>query len=192
MKNYFGWIPSEEHGMGWIKKYCCWFPPSEPPGCIPWKHHCLCFGEKVLYGSFSPRPVTVNALQRAPAGLGCCSLGVSVPWRVCRFSKWQHWAGLSPLEPQALPLFVLALFQAWMIALVEPSLSTRRDEEADWEEKNVPFSWALFQQILNFHISRSCGVLFSVSLEVWSKIPVVTQLLLKKKFSWMSTTIELL
>lgn len=75
-------------------------------------------------------------------------------------------------------LSLLALFQARLIALVEPSLSTRRDEEADWKEKNVPFSWAVFQQILNFHISRSRGVLLSVSLEVWSKIPVVTQLLL--------------
>lgn len=164
MKNYFGWIPSEEHGMGWIKKYCCWFPPSEPPGCIPWKHHCLCFGEKVLYGNFSPRPVTVNALQRAPAGLGCCSLGVSVPWRVCRFSKWQHWAGLSPLEPQALPLFVLALFQAWMIALVEPSLSTRRDEEADWEEK-MCLSHGLYSN--RFWIFISVDLVEFYFLSVW-------------------------
>lgn len=163
--------------MGWIKKYCCRFPRSEPPGCIPWKHRCALEG-KCFMATLAQGQWQWNALQREPAGLGRCSPGCSVPSRMCRFSEWQHWGGLSPVEPEALPLFVLALFQAWMIALVEPSLSTRRDEEADWKEKNVPFSWALFQQILNFHISRSRGVLFSVSLEVWSKIPVVTQLLL--------------
>ena len=51
-----------------------------------------------------------------------------------------------------------------MTALVEPSLSTRGGEQAGQREKNMPFSWALFQQILNFHISRSHGVLLSVSL----------------------------
>ena len=143
MKNYFGWIPSEEHWMGWIKRYCCRYPPSEPPGCIPWKHCCSCFGGKVLYGNFSPRPVTMNALQREPAGLAAAAPGVSGPLRMCRFSKWQHWAGLSPVEPLALPLFVLALFQAWMIALVEPSLSTRRDEEADCTRRKMCLSHGL-------------------------------------------------
>lgn len=79
-----------------------------------------------------------------------------------------------------------------MIILVEPSLSTRGGEKVGCGEKNIPFSWALFQQILSFQVSRSHGILLSVSLEVWSKSPVVIEfLLLKKKFCWMSTIIEL-
>lgn len=70
-----------------------------------------------------------------------------------------------------------------MIALVEPSLSTRGSEKAGWREINTPFSWAVFQQVLSFPISTSRGVLLSVSLEVWSKLPVIAQFLLLKRIS---------
>lgn len=139
MKNYFGWIPSEEHGMGWIKKYCCWFPPVWASGCIPWKHHCSCFGGKVLYGATLAQGQWQWMLSRDS----------QLAWAAA------HWVFLCPREcvdlandnteracphwsPRPSSLFVLALFQAWMIALVEPSLSTRR-----WGSRlggeNVPF-----------------------------------------------------
>lgn len=184
MKNYFGWIPSEDGGMGWIKKYCCRFPASEPPGCVPWKHCSSCFKGKVLYGNSSPRAVTVKCPPERASWPGLLLHRVFLCPEECvdlANDNTEH--ARSPVEPQALSLFVLALFQAWMTALVEPSLSTRGGEQAGQREKNLPFSWALFQQSLNFHISRSHGVLLSVSLEVWLKIPVVTQFLLWKKNS---------
>lgn len=84
--------------------------------------------------------------SREPAGQGCRSTVCFVPLGMCGLSKWQHWA--SPVlswAPGPRSSFVLALFRAWVISLVETSFSTRGGKKAGGREKNMPFSWPLFQ-----------------------------------------------
>ena len=160
MKSYFGWSPSEDHRIGWVKKQCCRFPASEPPGTSHWNMVCLLPRESAWWqlqpkGSDSKMPSRESQLAWPAAPL--C---VFVSSGMCGFSKWQHWACPVPSRaPGLLALYSLALFQEWMIALVEPSLSTRGNVKAGWRETNSPFSWALFQQVLTFHIMEfhSCS-----------------------------------
>ena len=90
---------------------------ESPPHCSS------CPEGKVLYGNSSPRAVTVKCPPESQLAWAAAPLCAFVPSGMCGFSKWR-------------PPFVLALFQAWMIALVEPSLSTRGGEKAGWREKN--------------------------------------------------------
>lgn len=112
MKSYFGWIPSEEGEVRWAKKYCCRFADPKASGS-PLKHCSSCPEEKVLYGSCSPRTVTVKCpLERASWP------GLLLPCVFCALKNVLIWQiiALSCPVPSAAPgpraLSVLALFQA--------------------------------------------------------------------------------
>lgn len=76
--------------MGWVKKHCCWFPASMPPGGVALKlplpaSKGKCFVELRAKGSGSEMPSRESQLAWT-AALLC----VFVPSGMCRFSKWQH------------------------------------------------------------------------------------------------------
>lgn len=194
MKNYFGRIPSEEGGMEWVKKYCSCFPASEPPGGVPLKLCSSCSEGKVLYGNSSPRAVTVKCPPERASWPGLLLYCVFLcPQECADLANDNTEQATSPVKPQtlSLSLFVLALFQAWMIAVVEPWLSTGGGEKAGCREKNMPFSWALLQEVLSFHVSRSHEFYFLSHGSLVRNPSGITICAFEKNFNWMSTTREL-
>lgn len=180
MKNDLGWIPSEEGEMGWIDKYCCWFPASEAPGRVPWNtafpaQKGTCFLATPAQGQWQ-----WNARQRAswPGPLLHC---VFLCLQECAdLASDNTERALSPAEHQAPSPLGAGSFPSLNDCIGWTFIIHRGRQAGGWREKNRPFSWPRLQQVWAFTPVDLTEFYFFVSFELCSKIPVVIQFLFWK------------